>query len=430
MPAFSITSARLIDPATGLDIPGTLVVEDGVIAAFGPDVTARGETLDAGGHMLMPGLVDLRVVVGEPGAEHRETFRSAGRAAAAGGVTTMVVQPSTDPVIDDAAMVDYVIRRGAARARVRVLPAGALTVGLRGEGMTEIGLMAEAGAVMFSNGPDTVRDNRVLRRIFQYAAGFDVLVSLRPRDGWLSQSGVMAAGEIAGRLGLSGMPDVAERIGLERDLALAQSTGVRLLVDQVSAAATLEPLRRARTSGLRIAASVAVANLVLNDIDVGEYRTFAKLDPPLRSEDDRQALLDALSDGTLDIVVSAHEPRPAEEKRLPFDEAAFGAVGLETLLPALLGLAHEGRVALDTLLRAVTSAPADLLGLPQGRLKVGAPADLILVDAGRPLRLEAAALRSKSRNTPFDGRLMQGAVLHTWVGGESVYRLEDNGGGR
>jgi dihydroorotase len=420
------SNALLLDPMRGVMEPGGLVVREGVIADAGPHLAHGaegfdGRRTDCAGALLAPGLVDLRVVVGEPGAEHKETFRSAGRAAAAGGVTTMVVQPNTDPVIDDVSLVDFVLRRAAARTRVRVLPAAAITKGLAGERMAEIGLLAEAGAVLFAHGEAPVRDSRVLRRAMAYGRAFGVLMAHRPLDPYLGQGGVMHAGEFAGRLGLAEIPAAAEHIGLARDLALAELTGGRLLVDLVSSAGSLAPIERAKAKGLLVQASVSLHHLCLNELDVGDYRTFAKLSPPLRAEEDRLALLEAVQTGLIDVIVSAHDPRPAENKRLPFDEADFGAVGLETLLPGLITLHLSTGADLPALWRAASLRPAQLLGLPQGRLSQGAPADLVLASLGAPFRCAAEDLRSKSRNSPFDGRLLQGRVLRTLVAGETIF---------
>jgi dihydroorotase len=414
----TITGARILDPATGRDEIAPLTFEDGVIVDGGK---GKGDTIDGSGLALMPGLIDLRVTVGEPGAEHRETLRSAGRAAAAGGVTTMVIMPHTDPVIDDVSLVEFIKRRGADRAGVRVLPAAALTKGLLGAHMTEMRLMADAGAVLFSNGDKPVPDSRVLRRALAYASAFDALVAHRPEDPFLAAGGVAHEGELAARLGLPGVPAAAERIYAERDVALAELTGGRLLVDLLSSAAALAPVRRAKAAGARVYASTSVHHLTLNELEVSDYRTFAKLSPPLRSEDDRRALVAALVDGTIDVIVSGHDPRPPEEKRLPFDEAAFGASALETLLPAALRLHHNDEAPLMTVLAALTAKPADILKLPQGRLAPGAPADLALVDLGAPFQFDAERMVSKSKNTPFDEAKFQGRVRRTIVGGVTVF---------
>jgi dihydroorotase len=418
-----ITNAKLIDPAKNKIEDGAILFTDKILDVGKVSTAPDGaELVDADGAHVAPGLIDMRVVIGEPGAEHKETFKSAGRAAAAGGVTTMVMMPNTSPVLDDQSLIDFVLRRGVDRSGgVRILPAAALTQHLDGELMTEIGLMAEAGAALFTNGDKPIVSSRVLRRALSYASAFGVLIAHRPEDPHLAEGGVMHEGELAARLGLPGIPAAAEVIMAERDLALAELTGGKLLLDMLSSAQTLPSLKRAKERGVKAFASVNVHHLVLNENDVDGYRTFAKLSPPLRSEDDRIALAQAVSDGLIDVIVSGHDPRPAEDKRLPFEEAAFGAVGLETLLPGALTLHHKGDVAINTLFRAMTQRPADLLKLPQGRLGKGAPADIILIDLGAPFRLDSDKLRSKSNNSPFDEKLMQGAVKRTFIGGKTVF---------
>jgi dihydroorotase len=416
-------NARIIDPATSFDGAGELLMQNGVIVEMGTSVggSADAAIVDCDGHALMPGLIDLHVSTGEPGEEHRETLKSAGRAAVAGGVTTIVVQPDTAHVIDDAALVDFVTRRGRDQSLARVLAAGGLTKGLKGERMAELGLMAEAGAVMFTNGEQPITSTRVMQRCLSYASAFDALISARPQDPWLSEGGVMNQGELASRYGLSGIPHAAEIITAERDIQLVALTGGKLLLDMISCDSTIARVAKAKSQGLDVTASVSVHHLTLNENDVGDYRTFAKLSPPLRREDDRLALIEGVKSGVIDAIVSGHDPRPAEEKRLPFDEAAFGASALETLLPAALILYHSGAIELLDLVRALTSGPASVLGLPQGQLTKGAPADLILVDLGFPIRFDAASMVSKSKNSPYDGRTLQGKVLGTWVGGAKVF---------
>lgn len=431
MPArpLAFANARLVDPETSFDGPGALIVRDGVIAEVIRDgkLTSPSddlEVIDCRGAMLAPGLVDLRVKTGEPGAETKETLKSASRAAAAGGVTSIVVQPDTHPEVDDPSVVDFILRRARDIQGVHVYPAGAATKALKGEQIAEIGLMREAGCVYVTDVDRPIVDSKVFRRVLSYAKGFDTLVAHRPADPWLSKGAAATEGEFAGRLGLPSVPPIAERIMLERDLALVELTGARLLVDQLTTACALESLKRGRDKGLPVFASASINHLSFNELDIGDYRTFAKVDPPLRSEDDRQALIDALATGLIDIVVSAHAPAPAEDKRLPFDEATPGAVGLETLLPALLSLHHEGRLPLVDLMRTVTLAPARLIGLPAGRLAVGAPADLVLCDLGAPIVIDADKLTSKSKNSPFDGRRLQGRVLLTVVDGRIVHRAD------
>ncbi|AQR61807.1 dihydroorotase [Brevundimonas sp. LM2] len=423
MTTLAIVNARLLDPATDYDGPGSVLIEDGVITRVEHGAAALMATrvIDAGGLCLSPGLIDIRVRTGEPGAEPKETLKSASLSAAAGGVTTIVIQPDTDPAVDDPAMVDFIQRRGAALNLVHVRVAGAATRSRDGQRMAEIGLMHEAGALYFTDGDHVIADSRVLSRIMAYASAFNALIACRPADPWLSEGAVATSGELATRLGLSGAPAIAERIQLERDLALVEQTGARFLVDQISTEAALEVLARARGRGLEVAASVSINHLCFNEIDIGDYRTFYRLDPPLRPESDRRALIEAVRDGLIEAITSAHTPAPAEDKRRPFAEAAPGAVGLETLLPAALSLHHEEGLDLLDVLRPLTHGPATLLGLEAGVISAGAPADLILFDPGAPVVIDAAALRSKSKNSPFDGRRLQGRVEMTVVGGRTVH---------
>ena len=419
-----IYNARLIDPATGLDATGGVVIEGGLIAEVGASVsktTAGDLKIDAKGKVLAPGLIDLRVKTGEPGSENKETLATASEAAAAGGVTTFVVMPDTDPVIDSVALVDFIQQRGESVAKVKVLASGGLTVGLNGAKMAEIGLIQEAGAVFFTNGDRPIEDAGVLRRAMTYAASFDALVASRPDTPALSKNTVMNAGAFAARLGLRGAPPEAEWIALERDLMLAETTGVRLLADCISTERSLEAVERAREAGVKVSCSVAAYSLFFNELDVGDYLTYCKVQPPFRKEEDRMALINGLRRGAIDAVVSAHDPQPTEDKRLPIADAAFGAVGLETLLPALLSLVIREDIPLATILKPVTSGPADLLGLPQGRLAKGAPADLVLFDAAAPWACDRDDLSSRSKNSPFDGRKLEGKILRTWVNGATVF---------
>ncbi len=422
-------NARLVDPESRFDGEGAVVVSDGVIAdvSRGKAFEALSDdirVIDCNGGMLAPGLIDLRVKTGEPGAETKETLRSAAQAAAAGGVTSIVVQPDTDPCVDDPSVVDFILRRAQDIESAHILAAGAATKGLGGEQMAEVGLMLEAGARYITDVDRPIVDSKIMRRILSYAAAFGVALAHRPQDPWLSKGATATEGEFASRMGLPSAPAASERIGLERDLALAELTGGRLLVDQITCAAALEALDRAKGRGVNAVATASINHLSFNELDIGDYRTFAKVDPPLRAEDDRQALIEALASGLVDIVVSAHAPAPAEDKRLPFDEATPGGVGLETLLPALLALHHDGRLPLIDLIRTVTLAPAQFLGLPSGRIASGAPADLVLCDLAAPVLIDADRLVSKSKNSPFDGRRLQGQVLMTVTGGKIVHRAE------
>jgi dihydroorotase len=420
-----LANARLVDPGTGHDGPGGLTVEDGRIAEVirGPAPVTPG-AVDCRGKVLAPGIVDMRVFSGEPGARHRESFRSAGAAAAAGGVTTIVVQPETNPPLDDPALVQFALARADAACPVRVRAMGALTRGLAGREMTEQGLLVEAGAVALTDADHPVADAKVMRAILSYATMTGALVVHHPQEPALSAGASATSGEFATRLGLPSVPAVAERIMVERDIALAESVGGRIHLDQLSTAGALAPLARARAEGVAVTAGVSIHHLTLNEFDIGEYRSFFKLDPPLRPEDDRRAMVEALASGLIDVVVSSHAPWDSEAKRLPFEEAATGAVGLETFLPAMMRLVQAGEITMTRLFEAASLAPARLLGIEGGRLAEGAPADLVLFDPDAPFQLRRETLLSKSKNTPFDRTRMEGRVLATWVGGREVYRRE------
>lgn len=422
-----LVNARLIDPENGLDETGGLTIRKGKIADIGPHLLESGpegfEVIDCSGHVLMPGLIDMLVFSGEPGFEHRETLATASRAAAAGGVTTLICMPDTNPVIDDAALVDFIQRRARDTAIVNVFPMAAATRGLSGEEMTEIGLMQEAGAVAVTNGITSIASARVMRRLMAYTRDFDVLVVHNIEEPELSKTGVMNEGEVSSRLGLPGIPASAESIMLQRDLELARITGARYHAAQISTAASLEIIRQARANGLDITCGVSINHLTLNENDIGSYRTFFKMRPPLRSEEDRAALVEGLAAGDIDVVVSGHNPKDADVKRRPFAEAEDGAIGLETLFSAALRLYHNGDVPLTTLLRALSSNPARLLGLKSGKLEVGAPADLALANLDTPWIVDPDLLQSKSKNTPFDESQLQGRVLRTILNGNTVFTL-------
>ncbi|HKY19330.1 MAG TPA: dihydroorotase [Rhizomicrobium sp.] len=419
-------NARLIDPASGLDAKGGLLVENGRIADVGPRLfndaePGDPEVIDCRGLILAPGLIDCRVFTGEPGAEHRESLESASMAAAAGGVTSMIVMPNTDPVIDEPSLVDFLLRRAQATAKVRVLPCAALTKGLAGETMTEIGLLKEAGAIAFTDGDRSVANARVLRRALAYAATFDALVISHAEDPELVKGASATEGEFATRLGLPAAPAIAEAMMVERDIRLVELTGARLHFSQISTRASLEVIAAAKARGLPVTCGVAAHHLTLNELDVGAYYTFRKVRPPLRSEEDRAAMVEGVASGVIDVIVSSHEPQGADTKRQPFATAAAGTVGLETLLPATLSLAHNGQAGLSHVLATLTAAPARIFGLETGKLAKGAPADLVLLDEGEPFVVDAEKLHSRARNTAFDGRKFQGRARATFVGGAKVF---------
>jgi dihydroorotase len=422
-------NARLIDPASGLDAPGALLSDGRRIADLGPRLFADGVpegtlTVECGGHCLAPGLIDMRAHLREPGAEHKETLATASRAAAAGGITSIACMPNTDPVIDQIALIEFIARRARETSLVKIYPVAAITRGLGGNELTEIGMLAEAGAVGFSDADRAVSDSRVMLRALTYAGRFGKLVMQHPEDHALTDGGLMNDGELATRLGLAGMPAEAEVILIERDLRLAERARAPYHVAHLSTAAAVAAVRRAKKRGLAVSCATAPHYFALNETAVDDYRTFAKVRPPLRGEADRAAVVDGLADGTIDAIVSDHAPHDQDSKRTTFAQAAFGMVGLETMLPLALELVHNGRLGLADLLAGMTATPARLLGLEQGRLAKGAPADLVLFDPERPWRIDTARLRSKSRNAPYDGRPVQGRVLRTVVGGACVFDLE------
>ncbi|MEL6990478.1 MAG: dihydroorotase, partial [Pseudomonadota bacterium] len=376
---------------------------------------------DCKGLALAPGIVDIGVKVCEPGERHKESYRSAGLAAAAGGVTTMVTRPDTIPAIDTPEVLEFVARRANEAAPVRVLPMAALTKGREGREMTELGFLLDAGAVAFTDCDHVVANTKVFARALTYARSLGALVISHPQEPILSAGAAATSGALAALKGLPAVSPMAERMGLDRDIALVEMTGARYHADQISTARALPSLRRARDHGFDITAGTSIHHLTLTDKDADEYRTFFKVKPPLRAEEDRQAVLAALREGTIDLISSMHTPQDEESKRLPFEEAASGAVALETLLPAALGLYHAGDLTLSQLFRAMSLNPAKRLGLTCGRLSKGAPADLVLFDPDAAFTLDRTTLRSKSKNTPFDGHQMRGKVAATFVKGEIVH---------
>ncbi|SNS07699.1 dihydroorotase [Antarctobacter heliothermus] len=426
-----IHNARLIDPEAGTITPGAVLVEAGKITEVltqGIDIEdmfrARNispDRVDAGNAFLAPGIVDIGVKVGEPGERHKESYGSAGQAAAAGGVTTMVTRPDTLPCIDTPEALEFIRRRAMEEAPVNVLPMAALTKGRQGREMTEIGFLMDAGAVAFTDCTHVVSDTKVLSRAMTYARSLGALIIAHPQDPGLSKGASVTSGKFATLRGLPAVSPMAERMGLDRDIALIEMTGVRYHADKITTARALPALERAKANGFDVTAGTSMHHLTLNELDVADYRTFFKVTPPLRSEEDRQAIVEAVRSGLIDIIGSYHSPQDEESKRLPFEEAASGAVGLETMLPVLLRLYHGGELELTTLFRALSYNPARRLGLDCGRIAKGAPADLVLFDADKPIVLDRFKLRSKSKNTPFDGARLQGRVLGTWVGGRRVF---------
>lgn len=422
-------NARIIDPASGADIKGALVTEGGVIRDFGPTLFKDAppfdcEIVDCGGKVLAPGLVDMRVQLREPGEEHKETIQSAAEAASAGGVTAMVCLPNTDPVIDDVAGVEYIARRAREVRSTKVFCYAAATKSLEGKELAEIGLLLEMGALGFTDGPRALGEAQVMRRVLAYSRTFDALVLQHPEEPSLAKGGAMNEGETSMRLGLPGIPAMAEVMMIERDLRLVELTGARLHIMHVSTADGVDAIRRAKARGLRVSCDTAPPYFTLTENDIGEYRTFCKLSPPLRTERDREAVIAGLADGTIDAITSDHAPQDQETKRVPFAQAESGAVGLETLLPLSLALYHKKRVSLVDVLKKLTAGPAAILRLPLGRIAKGAAADLVLFDPERPWLIDAKRLRSKSKNSPFDEMPVMGQVLRTVVAGRTLFEAQ------
>ncbi len=421
-----LANARVVDPSRDLDGPGDVLIADGMIRDLKRGIGAAGvpegtDIINCAGKIVAPGLIDMRAFVGEPGASHRETFASASQAAATGGITTIICQPGTSPVIDNSATVDFVLRRARDTAIVNIHPMAAITKGMLGDEMTEIGLLKAAGAVAFTDGDRSITNAQVMRRVLAYARDFDALIVHHTEDPDLVGEGVMNEGEFAARLGLSGIPNAAEAVMLERDMRLVALTGGRYHAASLSSMELLEILKRARDAGLDVSASASINHVTLNENDIGPYRTFLKLSPPLRTEEDRRALVSAVASGLIDVLMSDHNPQDVEVKRLPFAEAASGAIGLETMLPAALRLIHNGEMDFKTLIRAMSTRPAELLGLPGGSLRAGSPADVIVIDADIPWILDPADLKSQCKNTPFDEARFSGRVVRTIIGGRTVY---------
>ena len=418
-------NARLIDPEALSDAAGSLTVADGVITGRDGDAPEGAAVIDCGGKCLAPGIVDWGVKIGEPGERHKESLRSAAAAAAAGGVTTVVARPDTLPPLDSPEALEFA-RRRAADVAIRIRHQSALTRGREGAEMVEMAFLKDAGALAFTDGVRVVSDNRLLSRAMIYARGLGALIVGHPQDPGLSRGAVATSGKFAALYGLPAVAPMAERMGLQRDLALVEMTGARWHGDQITAARALPALERAKAAGLDVTAGTSIHHLTLNEFDVGDYRTFFRFTPPLRSEDDRVAMVEAVASGLIDVIGSFHTPQDEESKRLPFAAAAPGAVGLETLLPAAMRLYHQGGLTLPQLWRAMALNPAARLGLPGGRLGEGAPADLVLFDPDAPFVLNRFTLRSKSKNTPFDGARMEGRVIGTWVGGTRVFGGSDD----
>jgi dihydroorotase len=418
-----IVNVRLLDPATRLDAPGALLIRGGVIADCGaaigrPDGAVE---IDGGGAILCPGLIDMRAALGEPGYEYRETIASAAQAAAAGGITTLAALPDSLPAIDDPALVRLLRARGEETGSLTILPYGAVTRGCRGEELAEMGLLLEAGAIGFTDGQRAVGNARMMRLALSYARGFGARIIQHPEEPSLAEGGAATEGELATRLGLPGIPSAAEEILVARDISLARLTGGAVHFAHVSTARALALIRQAKDAGLNVTCDTAPPYFDLNETAIGDFRTYAKLSPPLRPESDRLAVAAALADGTVDAIASDHQPRDADDKRFPFAQALAGGAGLATLLGVTLAQVHNSGLPMMTALDLLTARPARLLGSEAGRLAAGAPADLCLFQPEAAWRVEAGALPGKASNTPFDGRALEGRVIGTWKAGRRVF---------
>ena len=417
-----LENARIIDPEGDTVTSGNVILDGGQIAAINAATAPKGaQIIDCNGACLAPGIIDWGVKIGEPGERHKESFRSIGLAAAAGGVTTLIARPDTTPAIDTPEVLEFVTRRAAEASPVRIRHMAALTKGRDGRKMTEIGFLLDAGAIAFTDATHVTTDTKVLSRALTYARSLGALVIGHPQEPGMSRGASATSGKFASLRGIPAVHPMAERIGLDRDLGLIEMTGARYHADQITTARSLPALDRAKRNGLDVTAGVSIHHLTLNEFDVGDYRTFFKLTPPLRSEEDRLAMIEAVASGLIDVIGSFHTPADEESKRLPFEDAASGAVGVQTLLPAAMRLVHAGHLTLPHLFRALALNPARRLGLPQGRMTEGAPADLVLFNPDTPFVLDRFKLASKSKNTPFDGTRMEGKVLATFVAGQHIF---------
>ncbi|MBJ26290.1 MAG: dihydroorotase [Rhodospirillaceae bacterium] len=428
-PDIAYINSRLIDPSSNLDVKGGILTRGSKILdlgshLFNPDLSEETIMIDCQGHILAPGLVDIHVHLREPGHEHKETIESGGKSAAAGGVTTLCCMPNTNPVIDDVALIEFIQRRAREAKSVKIYPFAAVTKGLEGKQLTEIGMLANAGAVAFTDDGLPIMDSQVMRRALAYAKAFDMIVSQHAEDLSLSGCGCMAEGQMATKLGLPGIPDASEIVIIERDLRLVEITGGRYHVAHISTAQGVEAVRKAKEKGLQVSCEAAPHHFILTDSDVGNYRTFAKMAPPLRSEENRLAIIDGLSDGTIDAIATDHAPHDQESKRVPMEHASNGVVGLETLLSLTLELVNNGHLTLLEALSKITCEPADLIGLKAGKFYKGAPADMVIFDPDAEWTVDLEKIISKSKNTPFEGRKMIGKVNRTIVDGRTVFKQE------
>ncbi len=423
-------NARIVDPSQSIDEVGGLIVDiNGKIKAVGKKVSkenipTKSEIVDLKGKVLIPGIVDMKVFIGEPGFEYKENFRSLSNAALSGGVTSVVSMPNTSPVIDNVSMVDFILRRGRDKSGVNIFPAATLTRNMEGKLMTEFGLLSKKGIIGFTDATKTIQNSEIMSRIMNYASDLDVLVMQHPEDQELSKGRCISEGEISTRLGLQGIPDIAEKIIIERDLSLLEEYPCRYHISQLSSAKSVEVIKKYKKEGIKFSVGVSINNLSLNENDIGDFKTFMKVSPPLRKENDRKALIKGIKEGHIDVIVSDHKPEDEESKRLPFAQAAEGSIGIETLLSLALELYHNESLPLKKIIETITCNPAKILKINKGTLKKGSDADLCIFDLNEPWKVDVSKLKSKSKNAAIENRKLQGKVLMTYLKGESVFNLQ------
>ena len=423
-------NARIIDPSQNLDEIGGLIVDaKGKIKAAGKSVKkgnipAKAEKIDLKGKVLIPGIVDMKVFIGEPGFEYKENFRSLSSAALSGGVTSVVSMPNTSPVIDNVSMVDFILRRGRDKAGINIYPSATLTRNMDGKLMTEFGLLSKKGIIGFTDATKTIQNSEIMSRIMNYASDLDVLVMQHPEDHELSKGRCISEGEVSTRLGLRGIPYIAEKIIIERDLSLLEEYPCRYHISQLSSAKSVDVIKKYKKNGLKFSVGVSINNLSLNENDIGDFKTFMKISPPLRKEEDRKTLIQGVKDGLIDVIVSDHKPEDEESKRLPFAQAAEGSIGIETLLSLALELYHNDSLPLKKIIETITCNPAKILKINKGTLKKGSDADLCIFDLDQPWKVDVSKLKSKSKNAAIENRKLQGKVLMTYLKGESVFNLQ------
>ncbi len=421
-------NANIVDPHNSINENGGLIIgENGKIEGVGKKVNtnnipSREKFIDLKGKYIFPGLVDMRVFVGEPGYEYKENFRTLSNAALSGGVTSVVTMPNTNPVIDNVSIVDFLKRRGRDKSKINIYPSASLTMNTEGTNMTEFGLLQNKGIIAFTDGTKTIQNTRIMSRIMNSAKDLNSLILQHAEDLELSKNGMINDGIIATKLGLQGIPEIAEQVIIERDLTLLESINCRYHISQISSAKSVEIIKN-RKENIKFTCGVSINNLSLNENDIGDFRTFLKLSPPLRTEEDRVALVKGLSDETIDVIVSDHKPEDEEQKRLTFAQAETGASGIETLLSLSLELYHNGSLKLETIIKALTSSPANILKIDKGNLTVGNDADLCIVDLNKPWIVKQENLQSKSKNTSIENKKLQGKVTNTFVKGEELFKL-------